>query len=181
MIQRLRVRYASRFRPNNLVDTHPRTRALRKLRLDPRLWNDLRDDSSALLSAHAACRFNYYGSKRPPFFQMVKTMAAILRATVRRAIVGLIPVASRAAYNSPNGPAAVLPAWQPLQHLIRDEAAQKDECHGNENDMLISDRELARVHCRLSPRRVAVFASFHGVAPKRCFRPRRYGCLASGP
>ena len=47
--------------------------------------------------AQAACRFSCSGSKRSPFFQMVKTIAAILRATVRRAIVGLIPVASKAA------------------------------------------------------------------------------------
>ncbi len=32
---------------------------------------------------------------RPPFFQSVKVMAAILRASVRRAISGFIPLASK--------------------------------------------------------------------------------------
>src|SRR3981081_1942937 len=46
--------------------------------------------------AQAACRFNCLGSKLTPFFHMVKVMAAIFRARVRRAIVGRIPLATRA-------------------------------------------------------------------------------------
>src|ERR1700686_2948169 len=38
--------------------------------------------------AQAACCFKYSASKRTPFFQTIKVMAAILRARVRRAIVG---------------------------------------------------------------------------------------------
>ena len=39
--------------------------------------------------------FNCSGSKRSPFFQIFKTIAAILRAKVRRAIAGFIPLASK--------------------------------------------------------------------------------------
>ena len=39
--------------------------------------------------------FSCAGSKRSPFFQTFNTIAAILRAKVRRAIAGFIPLASR--------------------------------------------------------------------------------------
>jgi len=45
----------------------------------------------------AVCGFKYWASKRTPFFQTTKVIAAILRARVRRAISGLIPLAIRAA------------------------------------------------------------------------------------
>ena len=53
-----------------------------------RRWNELftRD-------AQAACRCNSLASKHPPFFQIVKVIAAIFRARVRRAIAGLLPFA----------------------------------------------------------------------------------------
>src|ERR1700687_1515524 len=44
-------------------------------------------------------------NKPVPFFQTIKVMAAILRARVRRAIVGFIPLATNPAWNSWNGPA----------------------------------------------------------------------------
>jgi len=44
--------------------------------------------------AQAACDFSLSASKFSPFFHRVSVMAAILRASVRRAIVGLIPLAS---------------------------------------------------------------------------------------
>ena len=47
--------------------------------------------------AQAACRFNSWASKSTPFFQIVNAIAAILRAKVRRAMVGLIPLANRPA------------------------------------------------------------------------------------
>jgi hypothetical protein len=47
--------------------------------------------------AQAACRCNSWASKHTPFFQIVKVIAAILRAKVRRAIAGLLPFASSAA------------------------------------------------------------------------------------
>ena len=46
--------------------------------------------------AQAACRCKFCGSKRTPFFHIVKVMAAILRARVRRAMVGRIPFSTRA-------------------------------------------------------------------------------------
>src|ERR1700674_3177902 len=54
--------------------------------------------------AQAACCFRCWASKRTPFFQTIKVMAAILRARVRRAIVAFIPLATKAAWNSWNGP-----------------------------------------------------------------------------
>jgi hypothetical protein len=44
--------------------------------------------------AQAACVFSLSASKFSPFFHRVSVMAAILRASVRRAMVGLIPLAS---------------------------------------------------------------------------------------
>jgi hypothetical protein len=41
------------------------------------------------------CRFSCWASKHTPFFQTSKVMVAILRAKVRRAIVGFIPVVSK--------------------------------------------------------------------------------------
>lgn len=50
-----------------------------------------------LPNAQAACGFRCSASKRPPFFQSVNVMAAILRASVRRAISGFIPLTSKLA------------------------------------------------------------------------------------
>jgi hypothetical protein len=44
--------------------------------------------------AQAACDFSFSASKFSPFFQSVSVMAAILRASVSRTIVGLMPLAS---------------------------------------------------------------------------------------
>ncbi len=57
--------------------------------------NESRDGLST--DAQAACCFRCSASKRTPFFQTIKVMAAILRARVRRAICGFIPLASKAA------------------------------------------------------------------------------------
>ncbi len=46
--------------------------------------------------AQAACGFSFSASKLSPFFHRVSVIAAILRANVRRAIVGLMPFASNA-------------------------------------------------------------------------------------
>jgi len=43
-----------------------------------------------------ACLFSCSASKHTPFFQTIKVIAAILRANVRRAIVGFIPFLSNA-------------------------------------------------------------------------------------
>ena len=44
--------------------------------------------------AQAACDFSFSGSKSSPFFHRVSVMAAILRASVSRTMVGLMPLAS---------------------------------------------------------------------------------------
>ena len=49
------------------------------------------------LSSHAQVdfRFNDSGLKRSPFFQILNTIAAILRAKVNRAMAGFIPRVSK--------------------------------------------------------------------------------------
>jgi hypothetical protein len=49
-----------------------------------------------LFDAQAACVFSCSASKRSSLFQSVKVMAAILRASVSRAISGFMPLASKA-------------------------------------------------------------------------------------
>ena len=80
-----------------------RLQAIRMLTLEPeRLKNQLATTRQRLLEmeglftrdAQAACDFSLSASKFSPFFHRVSVMAAILRASVRRAIVGLIPLAS---------------------------------------------------------------------------------------
>src|SRR6266436_4194677 len=56
--------------------------------------NEFREGLST--DAQAACCFRCSASKRTPFFQTSKVMAAILRANVRRAIDGFIPRARQA-------------------------------------------------------------------------------------
>src|ERR1700684_1121403 len=51
--------------------------------------NESRDGLST--DTQAVCGFRCWASKPTPFFQTIKVMAAILRARVRRAIVGFIP------------------------------------------------------------------------------------------
>src|SRR5450631_1403027 len=74
--------------------THPRTRASQEptghhQRESPEMERPLTRD------AQAACRCNCLASKLAPFFQMVKVIAAIFRARVRRAMVGRIPFSRR--------------------------------------------------------------------------------------
>jgi hypothetical protein len=80
-----------------------RLQAIRILTLEPeRLKNQLattRQRSPEMerlftRDAQAACDFSLSASKFSPFFQRVSVMAAILRANVRRTMVGLIPLAS---------------------------------------------------------------------------------------
>ena len=59
-------------------------------RKDSRGWNGLQRHSSCLW-------FQILGVERTPFFQTIKIIAAILRASVRRAISGRIPLATSAA------------------------------------------------------------------------------------
>ena len=81
--------------PISLTDTHPRIERLQNptdhhREIYPR-WK-----SRFLRDAQAACGSNCLASKSTPFFQMVKVIAAIFLAMVRRAMVGRIPFARRA-------------------------------------------------------------------------------------
>ena len=58
---------------------------------------DPRDGADSVGDTQAACDFRYWASKRTSFFQTCKVIAAILRASVRRAISGRMPLASKAA------------------------------------------------------------------------------------
>src|ERR1700674_4458368 len=83
--------------PNNLLDTLPRTRASQEPIRYHGIAKPWEISWGVLFDAQAACAFRCSASKRPPFFQSVKVMAAILRASVRRAISGFIPLASKPA------------------------------------------------------------------------------------
>ena len=56
---------------------------------DSQGWNGFAGDTQAV------CGFRWWASKRSPFFQRINVMAAILRARVRRAISGRIPLATK--------------------------------------------------------------------------------------
>ena len=84
------MRLGRKSQPNPPRDTRPRTRALREL-----TNRSIVPNRSQCLCAQAACGFSCFGSKRSPFFQTIKLMAAILRARVSRAISGFIPFPSR--------------------------------------------------------------------------------------
>src|ERR1700731_370945 len=81
---------------NECMDTLPRTGAS----LEPIGYHQgmkTLGDHRVLCDAQAACVFSCSTSKRSSFFQSVNVMAAILRARVRRAISGFMPLASKAA------------------------------------------------------------------------------------
>src|ERR1700693_53558 len=82
------------------MDTHPRTRTSAEPTAiaGNESWDGLSTD------AQAACGFRCSASKRTPFFQTIKVMAAILRARVRRAIAGFAPLATHAWEKSWKGP-----------------------------------------------------------------------------
>src|SRR6478672_8683018 len=75
--------------------THPRTRASP----EPTGHHQKKSPEMEGLftrDAQAACDFSLSASKLSPFFHRVSVMAAILRASVRRAMVGFIPFPSEA-------------------------------------------------------------------------------------
>lgn len=80
--------------PTRLTDTHPRPRASRNRTATTHRINLCAGIESSL-DAQAACDFTRLASKHSPFFQSVNEIAAILRAKVRRAISGFIPLASK--------------------------------------------------------------------------------------
>src|SRR6266853_6579551 len=88
-----------------LVPRRHRLQAIVILTLEPeRLKNRLATTTKIYLrweglftrDAQAACDFSFSASKLSPFFHRVSVMAAILCASVRRAMVGLMPLASAA-------------------------------------------------------------------------------------
>jgi hypothetical protein len=76
--------------PKPRLDTYPRTRALSDRWITQRWFRVPRT-----LRAQAACSFKCSASNASPFFQIFSVMAAILRASVKRAISGRMPLASR--------------------------------------------------------------------------------------
>jgi hypothetical protein len=78
--------------PTGDCHTHPRTRASRGTGRPSSLRSARGRGCSA--DAQAACSFSFSASKLSPFFQSVSVIAAILRASVRRAMAGFIPLAS---------------------------------------------------------------------------------------
>ena len=75
--------------------THPRTRASQEP--TGHHQKDLLEMEGLFTGdAQAACDFSFCASKLSPFFHRVSVMAAILRASERRAMVGLMPLASAA-------------------------------------------------------------------------------------
>src|ERR1700692_914356 len=82
---------------NERLDTLPRTGASQEPIGYHRGMKNLRRSPGFLFDAQAACFFSCSTSKRSSFFQSVNVMAAILRASVRRAISGFIPLASKLA------------------------------------------------------------------------------------
>src|SRR6266516_5167584 len=76
--------------------THPRTRASQEPIGHHQKGFCWRWKGLFTRDAQAACGFSFSASKFSPFFQRVNVMAAILRASVRRAIVGFMPLASEA-------------------------------------------------------------------------------------
>src|SRR5216684_4730079 len=58
---------------------------------------DPQDGADSIRDTQAVCGFRYWASKHTPFFQTIRTIVAIFLAKVRRAISGLMPLASKAA------------------------------------------------------------------------------------
>ena len=74
-------------------DTHPRTRAFLRTGWSSSARSAERQRLSCR-DAQAACCFSFSASKLSPFFQSVSVIAAIFRASVRRAMAGFMPLAS---------------------------------------------------------------------------------------
>ena len=53
-----------------------------------------RDGADSIRDAQAVCGFKYWAAKHAPLFHTINTMVAIFLAKVRRAISGLMPLAS---------------------------------------------------------------------------------------
>ena len=80
--------------PTGFCHTHPRTRASQEPTGHQRRTSAATERVSSTRDAQAACGFSFSASKPSPFFHSVSVMAAILRASVSRAMVGFMPFAS---------------------------------------------------------------------------------------
>ncbi len=58
---------------------------------------DPRDGADSIRDTQTVCGFRCWASKLTPFFHTINTIVAIFLAKVRRAISGLIPLATNAA------------------------------------------------------------------------------------
>ena len=75
--------------------TYQRRLALEPERLKNQICHHWKESQGGTDSSdtQAVCGFKCWASKRTPFFQTIKVIAAILRAKVRRAISGRMPLA----------------------------------------------------------------------------------------
>src|SRR3984957_2947639 len=81
--------------PNLSVETRSRTRASQELDGPPP--GEFPGDGTDPRDTQAVCGFRCWASNETPFFQTIKVIAAILRASVSRAISGRMPLATSAA------------------------------------------------------------------------------------
>jgi len=58
---------------------------------------NLQNGADSIRDTQAVCGFRCWASKHTPFFHTIKTIVAIFRAKVSRAISGRMPLASKAA------------------------------------------------------------------------------------
>ena len=84
------------------------------------IGGNTQDGNESTRDTQAACVFRCSASKSTPFFQTIKVMAAILRATVRRAIEGFTPLVIKVWQNSFKGPVQLLAlVAAPLKMFLR--------------------------------------------------------------
>src|SRR6266446_2005299 len=81
--------------PRVACETRSRTRVSRDP--DGHRREDPRDGADSIRDTQTVCGFRYWASKRTPFFHTINTIVAIFLAKVRRAISGLMPLATSAA------------------------------------------------------------------------------------
>ncbi len=82
--------------PNYSAETRSRTRVSQESNQPPP-EKVPGDGAESVRDAQAVCDFRCWASKETPFFHTINTIAAIFLARVRRAISGLIPLATKAA------------------------------------------------------------------------------------
>ena len=81
-------------RPTFPLETLPRTQVSQKPDSPPP--GKIREDGTRIRDTQAACDFRYLASNATPFRHTIQLIVAIFRAKVRRAISGLMPLATRA-------------------------------------------------------------------------------------